>query len=304
MEPNPIPRIINLIAYLTNPCSHTAQQLADMLGVSRRNVYNYLHTLDGCGFHIIREGSRYRLDPQSAFFKRIHENIPLSDTEAEYICHTLAEANSTDTMAARLRTKLVRHFGLDDLVADPQSVQRVNDTKATLRQAMRMERIVKICDYSSPHSHTISDRYVEPFLFMSGGHDVRCYEITTHQNKTFKLSRMGGVEILADSWFNKASHRQMYTDIFMFSGEERHTVNLRLGQLSRNLMVEEYPLAEPFITPCGDARHWMLTTDVVSFLGIGRFVMGLYDDIDIIGGDDFRQYIDAKLRAMALHAKP
>lgn len=298
MENKQLSRILDLIVYLTASGRHTAQQYADMLGVTRRNVYNYLHMLADYGFNVRREGNCYSLDMRSQFFKRLGENIPLSDTEAEYLCQNLANADRSDFMAARLRTKLARHFGLDDIATDPNISQRVNTNKATLRHAMREERIVKIVGYSSPHSHTVSDRYVEPYMFLNSGRDVRCHEIKSHQNKTFKLSRMESVELLDDSWFNKHLHRQIYTDIFMFSGEERHTVNIRLGQLSHNLMIEEYPLSESSITPDTDNKHWLLSIDVASFLGIGRFVLGLYDDIEVLGDDDFIDYINNKVATM------
>ena len=298
MQTNLLPRVLDLIVYLTAAGRHTAQQYADMLGVTRRNVYNYLRLLGDYGFNVRREAGYYSLDPRSPFFRRLGENIPLSDTEGEFVCNLLADADPNDFMASRLRSKLARHFGLEDTAASPELARRVNSNKALLRQAMKTERIVKICGYSSPHSHSVSDRYVEPYTFLNNGRDVRCHEISTHINKTFKLSRMGSVELLNDSWFNKARHKEVYTDIFMFSGEERHTVSLRLGQLSRNLMVEEYPLSEPCVTPVGDGSHWLLNIDVASFLGIGRFVMGLYDDIDVLGDEAFKGYIRKKVEGM------
>ena len=99
-------------------------------------------------------------------------------------------------------------------------------------------------------------------------------------------------------WFNKAQHKALYTDIFMFSGEERYRVRLLLGQLSRNLMVEEYPLSEPSITLASDGVHWILDIEVASFLGIGRFVMGLYDDIKVLGDEQFKAYIKEKVDSM------
>lgn len=299
MENNQLSRVLDLVAYMSSGNRYTALDLAEMLGITRRNLYNYFHQLADYGFRVLREGHCYELDPRSPFFKRINATIPLSETEAECICHTLAENGSGDALTQRVSAKLARHFGLDGIAADPQLLaKRVNDNKAVLRKAMKTERIVRICNYSSPHSHTVHDRYVEPFLFLNGGRDVRCHEIATHQNKTFKLSRMESVELMDDSWFNKPMHKRTYTDIFMFSGEERHTVTLRLGQLSRNLMLEEYPLSEGCIEPAGDGSHWLFTADVVSFLGIGRFVMGLYDDILVLGDDGFKDYIRRKVEGM------
>lgn len=203
MDQNQNTRLFELVATMTAPVSLTALQLADSLGTTRRNLYNYLHLLSDCGFRVVKEGTRYRLDTRSSFFRRLHENIALTDTEADYLCKRLADSASNDNMASLLRLKLVRQFGFSDIVATPGYARRISDAKAKLRNAMREERIVRIIDYSSPHSHTVSDRYVEPFMFLADTGDVRCHEISTHQNKTFKLSRMGGVEVLDDNWFNK-----------------------------------------------------------------------------------------------------
>lgn len=152
-------------------------------------------------------------------------------------------------------------------------------------------------NYSSPHSHTVTDRIVEPFLMMNNGREVRCHEIKTRQNKTFKLSRMEKVEIIDVPWIHEEEHRHVYTDIFMFSGEHRYPVELTMGQLSHNLMIEEYPMSEPCFTPDG-ASHWRFSTYTASLLGIGRFVLGLYDDIEIHGGEELLAYIAAKVEAM------
>ena len=85
--------------------------------------------------------------------------------------------------------------------------------------------------------------------------------------------------------------------MFMFSGEQRYPITLRMGQLSHNLMLEEYPQAAELMTP--DAvDSWTFQADVVSFLGIGRFVLGLYDDIQIIGCQQFIDYIAEKIKRM------
>lgn len=295
METAQCKRILDLIVYLTCNGQLTTQQYADMLGVTRRNVYNYLKLLSDYGFRVVRNGSRYHLDQRSPFFKQLKENIPLTDTEAEYLCQTLSEADPKDTMASILRTKLARHFGLNDIMMSQTLSERVNSNKAVLRNAIKKERVVKICNYSSPHSHTVTDRFVEPYMFLNNDRDIRCHEICRHQNKTFKLSRMEKVELMDMPWTNKAQHKQLYTDIFMFSGEERYHVRLLLGQLSHNIMVEEYPLSEPSITLASDGIHWILDIEVASFMGIGRFVMGLYDDIKVLGDEQFKTYINEKV---------
>ena len=83
----------------------------------------------------------------------------------------------------------------------------------------------------------------------------------------------------------------------MFSGEELFPVSLSLGSLSYNVLKEEYPSASKHITPAGDMR-WHLSLNVCSHAGIGRFVLGLYEDIEVLGDDDFKAYLRDKIMRM------
>ena len=64
--------------------------------------------------------------------------------------------------------------------------------------------------------------------------------------------------------------------------------------LSRNLLIEEYPLSERDITQV-DNTTWMLDTKVCNYLGVGRFVLGLMDDVEIIDSPEFEKYIQEQL---------
>lgn len=109
---------------------------------------------------------------------------------------------------------------------------------------------------------------------------------------------MQEVELLDTEWAYKDRHQQMYTDVFMFSGEKMMPVSMLLGQLSYNVFREEYPAAEANMTTCGDGRH-RLDLPVCSYAGIGRFVLGLFDDIEVLGDEGFIAYLQQKVAAMA-----
>ncbi len=74
------------------------------------------------------------------------------------------------------------------------------------------------------------------------------------------------------------------------NGMSQHEVVLDLGILAYNLLIEEYPLAERDIEQMEDGR-WRLTTYVASFVGVGRFVVGLIDDIEIVDTPLLTEYI-------------
>lgn len=286
-------RELDLILLLIDNKGYTTLELAQKLGVTRRNLYYYLDYLRESGFVLIKTGTTYRLDRHSPFFKKLHESIAFSNDEATYLYRLLEHAQKKDYQAQSIKAKLERYFNLE-VLTDVGQRKRAEQNAAMLKEAMMQRKIACLKGYSSPHSKTVSDRLVEPFLFLNGDMDVRCYEINSHTNKTFKPSRAASVEITDVEWLNEAEHRKIYTDIFMFSGEERHHVKMYIGRLSHNLLLEEHPLSESFITETDDKERWLLETDVVSFLGIGRFVLGLYDDIEVLGSEEFKAYLKSK----------
>ena len=115
------------------------------------------------------------------------------------------------------------------------------------------------------------------------------------------LRRIGRVEVLDLLWSHEEQHARVYTDLFRFSGEERWPVTLRLGRLSCNLLKEEYPQAAHCLQPDGDG-HWLLSTEVCSFRGVGRFVLGLYEDVEVLGSDEFKAFLKRKAEDLAAKA--
>jgi predicted DNA-binding transcriptional regulator YafY len=175
--------------------------------------------------------------------------------------------------------------------------EQVGRNVSSIYDAIKQKRTVVLEGYSSANSNTLSNRLVEPFLFLNGNQEVRCFEISSKMNKTFKLSRVQDVKILDLFWQYEKYHREMLTDIFMFSSESQQLVKLRLGRLSASLLREEYPQSERYIEP-DDNDHWLVELPVSSFKGIGRFVLGLMEDIDVLENDDFKDYLRQKIQTM------
>ncbi|MDE5709444.1 MAG: transcriptional regulator, partial [Alistipes sp.] len=82
-------------------------------------------------------------------------------------------------------------------------------------------------------------------------------------------------------------------------GERRYRVRLELGLLAYNLLCEEYPLAERDIRPAGEGR-WLLDTEVAGMAGIGRFAVGLLDDIRIIDSPELEEHLRRYMAENAL----
>jgi len=292
MRHDKLEKELYLLELLTENRSYTIKQLCDKLGMSRRNFYYYVEFFRDSGFKIYKHGDFYCIDRTSPFFGRITERISLNEEEAVLIRRLLDKTGKNNALVTNLKKKLERFYDFDILTNDELREQTVQNI-SVIYEAIKFKRQVMLRGYISPHSRTTKDRLVEPFLLMNGNNEVRCYEPLSQMNKTFKMSRAGSVELLDTQWVYEKKHRDMFTDIFMFSGEERMPVTLILGELSYNLLREEYPHAEKFIRENGDGRY-RLEMDVCSYTGIGRFVLGLFEDIEVVGNDTFKRYLAEK----------
>jgi len=286
-------RQLRLMILLTQNREYTLDEICDRLEISRRNLYYYIEGFKENGFIVEKKGQVYRLDKDSPFFKNITELVHFTEDEAVILRQVLSSASNTSVQIRNLKNKLDKLYDFDILSNVDVNKQTAKNIGA-IYDAIKEHRQVKICNYSSPHSDTTSDRIVEPFLFLNGNEDVRCYELKSGMNKSFKVSRMGDVQLLDLLWSNESKHKQVYTDLFQFSGEERFPVKLRLGRLSYNILKEEYPKSEKYISQESD-EYWVFSTDVCSYKGVGRFVLGLFEDIKVLESPQFREYLKEKI---------
>ena len=284
---------------MTENRDYTVQQMCERLGISRRTLYYYIDFFRDSGFTVEKRGTCYSLDKNSQFFTRLFKKVHFTEDEAITMRRLLDRASDNSLHVQHLKNKLTRLYDLD-ILENVTLREQDADNVSTLYDAIKMKKTVILRNYSSPHSNTTANRVVEPFMFMDNNNEIRCYEIASGQNKTFKISRIESVMILADDQLYEARHKKVFTDIFMFSGETRLPVTLRLGRLARNIMLEEYPQSAAFITP-DDASHWIVSLEVCSYLGISRFVLGLFESVEILGSEEFREYIRMKIDNMKVN---
>ena len=272
-------------------------EICEKIGISRRNLYYYLEFFRDAGFIVENHRPYYLIRKDSPWFKKIDAAVHFTEDEAILMRRLLEKVDDGSQQIAHLLRKLDKLYDLD--IINPVEIRERQAANASvIYEAIKQKRAVVLKNYASPHSDTVSDRRVEPFLFMNGNQDVRCYEYASKMNKTFKLSRIQEVEMLDLSWSNESKHINIHTDIFMFSAEEEQIVKLRMGRLSTYILREEYPKSERYIEQ-EDESHWLCELPVCSFLGIGRFVIGLMEDIEVLENDAFRQYLKERVKRMS-----
>ena len=112
------------------------------------------------------------------------------------------------------------------------------------------------------------------------------------------MSRISKVEIQETSWEKETEHQEGFIDVFHNSSDQRLLVTLRLGMAAANLLVEEFPLAEKYMKK-EDDLHWLFSADVCRYEGVARFVLGLYEDVEIVDSPGFEEFMKEKVKKIS-----
>lgn len=294
MRHDHLKRELELMLMLSQNRQYGVEEVCKRLDISPRSFYYYINFFRDAGFVVEKRGHYYSLDRGSWFFKKLYDLVQLTEDEAMLMRQLIEKAGTDSPRLSSLHRKLDRFYDFK-ILEDEALQRRVTSIRGTIYEAIKHKMAVEIKGYSSPSSRSVSNRLVEPFHFMNNNRDVTCYEPASGKNKTFRLSRMEDAVMLEMPWRHEDRHRRPHIDLFSFSGEELTRVTVLMGQLSHNLMLEEYPASATVFTRQADGR-WLFEADVCSYLGVGRFVLGLYDDVEVLGDKGFREYVAGKLR--------
>lgn len=290
MDQPKLERLLKLMKLMTGNVNYTVEDLAERLDTSYRSIYRYIETFKRAGFVVHKlEGGVYKLGKESRYFKDISQLVHFTDEEAHIVNQLIEGLDDTNTLKQNLRKKLVTVYNCTAMassIVKGRNAQNVN----RLQEAIENRCQVVLVDYASSHTGVARNRVVEPFGFTTNYVQVWCYEPESSMNKLFKVARIGSVELLDQEWQYASQHDRGFIDVFRMTGFEQHRVCLKLGMLARNLLIEEYPLSERDITPMDDGA-WLLDTQVCNYKGVGRFVMGLLDDVEIVDSPEFEDYI-------------
>lgn len=298
MDQPKLERLLRLMKMLTGNVTYSIKDLSGILLMSMRTIYRYLETFREAGFVVKKNGDIFRIDKSSPYFNDISQLIHFTQEEAYILKSAIENIDETNLLKQNLKKKLYTVYDykiLAETVVKGKNAEIVNH----LIEAIENHKQVVLCNYSSANSKVVRDRKIEPFAFTTNYIQIWAYDCEEKKNKLFNLSRIEKVTLLPEPWCYEAQHQAGFIDIFRISSFELYPIKLRLGLLSADLLTEEYPLAERYLTKITD-NEWILETEVCSYEGVGRFVMGLFHDIEIIESSDFKDFIREKINSLKI----
>jgi proteasome accessory factor C len=282
-------RLFQIIAVLKT--GHwTIQQLADRFDTSSRTIYRYIKLLEEVDFLIEKDFSnRYFIitsddDPTQTVFS----------IEETKLIKKLIQSGTTDNP---LRNSLLKKLALNsELDSMPRLFVKARLSKLVdeLALAIKNQQQVVLKNYHSANSNEIRDRLVEPIHFGDNYQSIMALDTHDKVCKQFKLDRIGEVLEIGKGYQFADLHKKTDTDIFGFSGDDQIWVTLQLNMRAYLLLREEFPLSLPYLEKQDD--HYLFHGPVTNFEGIGRFTLGLIDELSIIGPESFKNFIEQKLK--------
>lgn len=290
-------RVFQLIGLLKGG-GRTVDQLAQQLDSTSRTVYRYFKLLEEIGFIIDQDfHGRYFIHQEEG--ENPEDRFTLE--EVSILRQLIQSGADKHPLRGTLLKKLAFHSEAKEL---PEQFLKLRVAKMfrSLSEAIEEGKQVVLKNYHSANSQEITDRLVEPFQFGEGFQSVQALDTKDKQNKYFKLERIGEVVIMDKPFKFQKLHEKTSTDIFGISGKKETWVTMKLSLRAYVLLREEFPLSLPYLekNESEEERTYTFNGPVLNFKGVGRFVMGLADEITVTSPAEFKSYIKDKLKQQKL----
>lgn len=281
-------RVFKLFSLLKKAPAKSARNIALMIDLTERTVYRYIDLINEIGFDVHKDkNNKYSIkyDDEGA-------NEYFSIEEAQLIKELLLSSAKNSVLKEGIIKKL---FVKSEIEIEVNHMINANNGKmvSQINEAIKQQKQVVLQKYYSANSNNISNRIIEPIQFTYNYQMLCAYEIASQQNKFFSVERMSAILPTDKSFEYKAFHRFEKPDAFGFAniGNKKIKVDLMLNLRAYVILKEEYPMVIPFIKQDNKNKTYRLELEVNDPKPITRFVLGLLDEINILGSEEFLAHL-------------
>lgn len=286
-------KMLEVLLLLDCKYGRSIHEISERFVISPRTVYRYFDTFKQVGFVIENNDGYFKIDKEQSATQDISQLLHFTEEEAFILAKAIHTIDDGSEQKDKLVKKLYSLYDFDRVI---YAITKKEETESiyNLMQAIKQQKQVILKEYKSSNSKSIRDRLVEPIDFTINYLGVWCYDTEDQCNKIFKTARIKEVVMKDESCLYKDKHHKGVVDIFRMQSYEPIAMQLKLSMLAYNLLIEEFPLSEKY-TKKVDDNTYLLTTDVGNFIGVGRFVLGLPNEIKVIYPQAFKDYLKSKV---------
>jgi proteasome accessory factor C len=285
---NKILRVLQLISLLKKEPAKSIRFLSGILESTDRTVYRYLDLVKELGFELQKDQNNKFL----IIGNDNYETVSFSNEETSLLRDLVLSTGKE----SKLKDSLLKKIYLQSELA----IQGNHILKAQLGKmvtiintAINENKRVILKSYHSINSQKISDRLIEPICLTDNYNSICGFEVETKTNKFYNIERITEIILLNEQQEFQKLHQLDEMDAFGFSSlnGERFKVELTLTLRAYILLKEEYPKIEKYITKDKGSDTYILKIEVNNPKPITRFIIGLKEDIIIIGSIEFKEYL-------------
>lgn len=295
-EHKKLQKLLNLIMLLSNGIRYSREEIMERFDLPPRSFDRYIKTIRDVGFILPKpDQGYYWIEKESPYFQELSELLHFSNEEAHILYRAIHSISNENLLKQNLIKKL---YALYDAPYIAESVvkQQQSANIHELTRAIKTKSKVVLQGYKSANSDRQTDRVVEPFSFTTNFVSTWAYDIEAGSCKTFKNTRITSVRVLNETQQYEHLHSEGFMDVFRISSGEHIPVKLKLSLRACELLKEEYPLSEKYITPEKDDTHFVFEAPVCSLEGVGRFVLGLCHEIEIIEPVTLKTFLKERVK--------
>lgn len=286
-------RVLQLISLLKKEPAKSIRFMAGFIDSTERTVYRYLDLIKELGFELQR-------DQNNRFFIISDVEVQpysFSNEEVAFLKELLLSVGKKSKLKDSILKKI---YFKSEIAIHGNHILKAHLGKIVekLSVAIQNEKRVILKDYHSANSQKISDRLVEPITFSDNYNSLIAFEVEPGENKYFNIERITDVTVLDKNQEFQEKHRADKLDVFGFSelNGEKFDIELRLTLRAYLILKEEYPLVHPFVKKETNKETYLLKCNVNNPKAITRFILGLKEEIEIIGSTIFLNYFSKHLR--------
>ena len=288
-----IKRTLQILLELTKHFGVKISDLSERYEISERTVYRYLQSFQDIGFVYEKNDEWVKIAKNTNPSKDISELLHFSQEESYVLQKAIHNLDENNIIKQNLAQKLYSLYNSRN-IADTIVRENAGENVSLLCDAIENRKQVVLKDYQSANGSTISDRKVEPFAFTTNYISLWGYDLEKNDNRLFKTARIGKVESSYEAWKYEHKHRQQELDVFRMAGKEQTHIILDMSMRAANLMKEEFPESEKYITPAPNNKY-RFQGMIYSLYGAGRFILGLMDEIEIVEPQELKNQLNKKI---------
>lgn len=285
---NKILRVLQLITILKKEPAKSIRFLAGVLESTDRTVYRYLDLVKELGFELHKDhNNKFQIVGGDEY-----QQISFSNEEVSLL-RDLVLSTGKDS---KLKDSLLQKIYLQsELAIQGNHILKANLGKMVekINSSISENKRIVLKGYHSLNTQKISDRIIEPITLTDNYNSVCGFEVETQVNKYYNLERITEVIQLEEEQQFHQLHQLDEMDVFGFSEKngQKFSVELLVSLRAYILLKEQYPKIDNHITKEINTEKYRVKINVNNPKPITRFILGLKEDIEVIGSKSFLKHI-------------